>query len=314
MTRKDTVLTTIKDYFLILIGCALYAFSVRVFTVPNDIAPGGLTGIATMINSLFSLPIGILVIAMNIPLFIWGTIEIGPRFLVKSSIATVLSSVLIDIYELIPYTYNGEKILAAVFGGVISGTGLALIFYRGGSTGGTDIIGKCIHKRKPHISMGSIILISDIVVIVMAGIVYKSIENAMYSVIAIFVSTKIIDNFVYGFSRDNGKLMIIITSKPEEVSKEILERSQRGVTIVNGKGAYSHQKRGVLLCAARPSEVFKIKMMITSVDAHAFVIITTATNISGEGFLNTEDLLEKNKELKKQIDEVAKQDEKKKEE
>lgn len=98
MTRKDTVLTTIKDYFLILIGCALYAFSVRVFTAPNDIAPGGLTGIATMINSLFSLPIGILVIAMNIPLFIWGTIEIGPRFLVKSSIATVLSSVLIDIY------------------------------------------------------------------------------------------------------------------------------------------------------------------------------------------------------------------------
>lgn len=307
MSQRDKVLTAIKDYLLIAIGCALYAISVRVFTAPNEIAPGGLTGIATMLNSLFSLPIGITVILMNIPLFIWGTIEIGPRFLLKSSVATILSSVMIDFFELIPYAYSGEKILAALFGGMLSGTGLALIFYRGGSTGGTDIIGKCIHKRKPHISMGSVILAADIVVIVMAGIVYKSIENALYAVIAIFVSTKVIDNFVYGFSRDNGKLMIIITAMPEEISRVILEQSQRGVTIVDGQGAYSRQKRGVLLCAARPSEVFKIKSMISSADPNAFVIITTATTISGEGFLNAEDIIEKNIEVKAKLEELNQQ-------
>ena len=307
MSQRETVLATIKDYVLIVIGCALYALSVRVFTAPNNIAPGGLTGIATMLNSLFSLPIGMMVIVMNIPLFIWGTIENGTRFLLKSSVATILSSVLIDVFEWIPYTYSGETILAALFGGVLSGVGLALIFYRGGSTGGTDIIGKCIHKRKPHISMGSIILATDIVVIVMAGIVYRSIESALYAVIAIFVSTKIIDNFVYGFSRDNGKLMIIITAMPDEISKAILERSQRGVTIVDGQGAYSRQKRGVLLCAARPSEVFKIKSMINMADPNAFVIITTATTISGEGFLNAEDIIEKNKEAKAKLEELSKE-------
>lgn len=307
MSQREKVMTAIKDYLLITIGCALYAISVKVFTAPNNIAPGGLTGIATMVNSLFSLPIGIMVIVMNIPLFIWGTIEIGPRFLLKSSVATILSSVMIDLFELFPYVYSGEKILAALFGGVLSGAGLALIFYCGGSTGGTDIIGKCIHKRKPHISMGSVILVADIIVIVMAGIVYKSIENALYAVIAIFVSTKVIDSFVYGFSRDNGKLMIIITAMPEEISRVILEQSQRGVTIVDGQGAYSHQKRGVLLCAARPSEVFKIKSMISSADPNAFVIITTATTISGEGFLNAEDIIEKNKEAKAKLEELNQQ-------
>ena len=308
MSKREKVVAFIVDYLLILAGSVLYALSVRVFTAPNDIAPGGLTGIATMLNSLFSLPIGIMVIVMNIPLFIWGTVEIGTRFLIKTSVATIVSSVLIDIFELIPYSYTGEKILAALFGGVLSGAGLSLIFYRGGSTGGTDIIGKCIHKRLPHISMGSIILVSDIVVIVMAAIVYHSIESALYAVIAIFVSTKVIDNFVYGFSRDNGKLMIIVTSMPEEISQVILERSQRGVTIVNGEGAYSHQKRGVLLCAARPSEVFKIKSLITAVDTHAFVIITTATTISGEGFLNAEDIIEKNKKAKAILEELNNED------
>ncbi len=308
MTKKERVILFFKDYSIILIGSAIYALSVKVFTAPNDIAPGGLTGIATILNSLFSLPIGVMVIVMNIPLFIWGAIENGTRFLLKTAIATVLSSILIDIFELIPYVYEGEKILAALFGGVLSGIGLAMIFYRGGSTGGTDIIGKCIHKHCPHISMGSIILVSDMAVVAMAAIVYRSIENAMYAIIAIFVSTKIIDSFVYGFSRDNGKLMIIITAIPDEISKVILERSQRGVTVVDGQGAYSRQKRGVLLCAARPSEVFKIKSMITSADPSAFIIITTATTISGEGFLNAEDIMEKNKELKAKLKELEEQD------
>ena len=309
MSKRERIFVFIADYLLIFIGSILYAVSVRVFTAPNEIAPGGLTGIATILNSLFSLPIGIMVIAMNIPLFIWGAAEIGPRFLIKSAIATVLSSVMIDLFELIPYSYTGDKILASLFGGVLMGAGLALIFYRRGSTGGTDIIGKCIHKRRPHMSIGTIILAADIAVVVLSAIVYKSIENALYAVIAIYVSTKIIDSFVYGFSRDNGKLMIIITAIPDEISAVILERSQRGVTVVDGQGAYSRQKRGVLLCAARPSEVYKIKSMITTADPQAFIIITTATTISGEGFLNTEDLIEKNKELKAKLEELVKENE-----
>ncbi len=277
---KDAVL----DYSIIAIGAVLYALSVVVFTSPNNIAPGGLTGIATMLNFMFSLPIGTIMFLMNIPLFIWGAIENGLSFLTKTIIGTAFVSVAIDVLTpFVPY-YTGDTILAAIFGGILNGVGLGFIFYRGGSTGGTDIIALNIHKRMPYISTGNIILIADVITLVMVYFVYNSIESVLYAVVAIFVSIKVIDTISYGTSRGNGKLMFIITNKYSEISKEIMNDLERGVTLLDGEGAYSGEKKRIIMCAVRPQQVFRIQNSVKNIDPNAFIIVTTAGAIRGKGF------------------------------
>lgn len=271
------------DYFLIVVGAAIYALSVDFFTAPNNIAPGGVTGISTILNYLLHTPIGAVTLILNVPLLIWGAVENGWRFILRTIVATALSSVFIDVFAFIPFTYTGEMILAAIFGGLISGFGLGLIFLRGGTTGGTDIIGRNLHKRLPYLSVGTIILICDVVVIAASAVAYGSIESALYAVIAIFTSTKVIDAVVFGFSRDNGKLLIIITSKPDDV-RSVLLAADKGVTLLPAKGGYTEQPRGVILCATHSREVYRVKNTITAADPDAFIITSTATAISGQGF------------------------------
>lgn len=276
----------IKDYLIIASGAVIYAFSVVIFTSPANIAPGGLTGISTMLNYLFSLPIGTLMLIMNIPLLFVGYKIFGKSFFARTIVATVLVSLAIDVLTPFLLPYTGDIMLASLFGGILNGTGLALIFSRGGSTGGTDIIATLVHKNLPHISIGSIILLSDAVIITAAAFVYQSIESALYAVIAIFVSTKIIDIIIYGTSRNNGKLMLVITSHYERILHELLINVSRGVTVLDAKGGYSADNKKLLICALRPNQVFKANMISKSVDPNAFIIITTANTINGTGFIN----------------------------
>lgn len=285
---KNKFMTTLTDYVVMFVGAVIYAASVNTFTSPNDIAPGGLTGIATMLNHLFSLPIGIMILVLNIPLFIWGAVENGKKFLTKTIVATVFVSVIIDVMAPFSYKYEGDTLLAALFGGLLSGIGLAIIFFRGGTTGGTDIIARNIHKHFPHVSMGTVILAADAVIFVAAAIVYQSIESALYAVITIFVSTKVIDTVIYGVAHDNGKLMFIITDKYEELSQAIIEQVGRGVTQLDAHGAYNNDNKKVLMCAVRPSQVHKTKALVNSVDENAFIVVTTANAISGNGFASSE--------------------------
>lgn len=285
---KKKVFDTVVDFLIIFAGALLYALSVNIFTSPNDIAPGGLTGVSTMLNHIFGLPIGIMILVLNIPLFIWGAVENGKKFLTKTIIATVLVSIIIDATAPFVYKYEGDTLLASLFGGLLSGVGLAFIFYRGGTTGGTDIIARNLHKRFPHISMGTVILAADAVIIIAAALVYHSIESALYAVITVFVSTKVIDTIVYGVAHDNGKLMFIVTDKYEELSLVIMEQIGRGVTQLDAHGAYNNDSKKVLLCAVRPSQVHKTKVLVNSVDENAFIIVTTANTISGRGFVSTE--------------------------
>ena len=276
----------LTDCLVIAAGASVYALSVAFFTAPNGIAPGGVTGVATMLNHLIYVPIGATAVILNIPLFIWGAIVNGARFIYRTVIGSVLASVLIDLFSLIPFNYTGSSVLAALFGGLLSGTGLGLIFLRGGSTGGTDIIGRNLHIRYPYLSVGSIILIADAVVIAMAAIVYGSLENALYAVIAIFTSTKVIDAVVFGFSRDNGKLLIIITAESSAVRDALLHGADRGVTVIPARGGYSDEPRGVILCAVHPRDIYRVKNCVSSADPKAFIITATATAISGLGFTN----------------------------
>lgn len=272
------------DGLLFLAGSVLYAVSVDMFTAPNEIAPGGLTGVGTMLNSLFGTPIGTAVLVLNIPLFIWGAVDMGWKFLGKTITATVLVSAMIDILAPFMHVYTGDKMLASIFGGIFSGTALALIFIRGGTTGGTDIVARLINRRAPQFSVGKLILLVDMVVIVAAGFIYGNLESPLYAVISIFVSTKIIDALIYGTSIGTGKMMFIISDQNEEISKEIIANISRGVTKIKSVGGYSGTERQVLLCALSRSEVYKTYDIIHRIDPRAFIIVGEAGEISGEGF------------------------------
>lgn len=280
--------TKIADYSIIAVGALLYAVAVNVFTAPNNIAPGGLTGVATMLNFLFGLPIGTMIFIMNIPLFIWGAVVNGKRFLAKTIIASFLLSVFIDTTVLFIPQYKGDQMLASVFGGLTSGVGLALIFYRGGTTGGTDIIARNIHKKLPFVSMGNIILAADAVVIAAAGFVFGSLESSLYAVISIFVSTKIIDTIVYGVAGDNGKLLFVITSQPHEIANTLMEKIDRGITLLDAHGGYKYDEKKVIMCAVRPQQVHKASMIVRNLDKDAFIVVTTASAIKGNGFKTIE--------------------------
>lgn len=267
-----------------VLGAAVYALSVSFFTAPNEIAPGGVTGLATILNYLIYVPIGVTALLFNIPLLIWGAIESGWRFIIRTMIITAIVSVLIDLFSLFDIAYHGDMIIAAIFGGILSGAGLGLIFLRGGSTGGTDIIARNLNHRFPYLSIGSIVLMSDAVVVALSAIAYGSLENALYAVIAIFTSSKLIDAVVFGLSRDNGKLLIIITALPDEVTAELTGRVNRGVTVLSAQGGYSHMPKGVILCAVRPHDAYRVNSAVITADPSAFIITTTATAISGLGF------------------------------
>lgn len=277
--------TTVIDYAIIACGAFVYGVAVVMFTSPNNIAPGGMTGIATMLNYLFGLPIGTMIFVMNIPLFIWGAIENGASFLTKTVIGTALVSISIDLLKPILPAYTGDALLASIFGGLLDGVGLGFIFYRGGSTGGTDIVSLNIHKHFPHITTGSIILISDIFVLILAFFVYGRLESVLYALTAIFVSIKMIDTISYGTSRGNGKLIFIVTSNYRAISTLILNTIERGVTLLEGEGAYSGEKKKIVMCAVRPQQVHKITTAVHKIDSKAFIIVTTAGAISGEGFI-----------------------------
>ena len=276
--------TLVLDGLFFVAGALIDAVAVNVFTAPNHIAPGGITGIGTMLNYLFQTPIGMVNMIINIPIIIWAIIEIGYKLVAKSIAAIIVFSVAIDTLALVLPAYDGNPFLAASFGGVLEGIGLALVFMRGSTTGGTDMIARLLGKHFRHLSMGKLMLAVDLIVIAASALVYQKLESALYAIIAIFVSTRIIDTILYGTDSGNGKLYFIISKKSDEIRRRILEDIDRGVTIIPIQGGYSGQDGEMLLCAVRRYEVAKINDIIHTADRDAFVIVGEAGEITGEGF------------------------------
>lgn len=283
--RSESVKSFLKDIVFYVAGAVLYAASVDIFTAPNNIAPGGLIGVATMVNHLTDLPIGTVVMALNVPIFIMGFFAIGKSYMLKSLFCTVMSSVAIDLLALVVPVYKGEPLLAAIFGGVLSGAGLGLVFIRGSSTGGTDIIARVLGKYKPHITQGKMILIFDFIVICGAAWVY-GFEQALFAVIMVYVSTKVIDIVLYGSG--DGNVLFIVTGQPDVIKAAVMSSLDRGVTVLKGEGAYSGAQRDVLMCAVAPNEVYKIRVLVKKADPKAFMIVGKADQILGEGFKSIE--------------------------
>ncbi len=284
LNAKSKAKTLSLDFLFFLAGSMIDAVAINVFTAPNHIAPGGVTGIGTMLNYLFQTPIGVVNMLINIPIVIWAILEIGYKLVAKSIAAIIIFSVAIDTMGLFLPVYDGNPLLAAIFGGALEGIGLALVFMRGSTTGGTDMIARLLGRRFRHLSMGKLMLAVDLVIIAASALVYQQLESALYAIIAIFVSTRIIDTLLYGTDAGNGKMYFIISKKNEEIKQKILEQIDRGVTVIPIEGGYSGQEGAMLFCAVRRYEVAKINDIIHTTDRDAFVIVGEAGEITGEGF------------------------------
>lgn len=281
MEKKEIL----KDILNDVAGLFLFASGIYVFTSKNQIAPGGVSGIATLVNYLTGIPIGLTSFFINVPLLVLAFIFIGKRFVVRTLTSVVILSFMLDIGVIWLPVYQENELLAAIFGGVCLGIGLSIVFMRESSTGGGDILGKLVQLKHPYLSIGKILLVMDCIVISMSAFVYKNIESAMYGMITMFITTKIVDAFLE--TCDRGELLFIMCSKSSEIAQEITHQLRRGATFLNGRGAYTGNSKEVLIVAVKKREVYKAKTLINYIDPNAFIVATEAGEILGEGFKST---------------------------
>ena len=284
--KKNDVKQTIIDYIIIAIGAFIFSFGIAMFTSPNNIAPGGVSGIGTMLNHLFNIPIGSVIIAVNIPLFIFSFKKFGRSFFKKSLFATFLTSSLIDILPFIlekHYIYS--PLLASIFGGVSIGVGVGIIFLRGGTTGGADILAKLIRLKYPHFSLGTLVFIIDAIIVISTLFVYGSIEALLYSTVSFFVTSRAVDAIIFGAAR--SKMLLIITTQPQQIAKRIMNDIQHGVTLIPASGGYTNEEKTILLSVVRPNEVAEINKIVKEIDRSAFTVITESNEVFGYGFQNS---------------------------
>ncbi len=269
----------ISGYLQILAGCVLGAAAYPAFLVPNNIAPGGLTGIATILNYLFRWPVGTVSLLLNIPLFIIGYRSMGRVFAFRSLIATALFSVLIDVLPIHPV--STDPLLGTLFGGVVLGVGLGLILRGGATTGGTDMIARMVHRKLPFISVGMFLFALDCLVVLGAAVAIGT-EQALYAFINIYVCSKVIDAVMMGFG--GNKACFIMSQRWERITARLMDEVGRGVTHLEARGAYSGKSQPVVLCVAARQEIMAVKRIVREEDEKAFLFITEAHEALGEGF------------------------------
>lgn len=272
----------IVDILYFFTGAIIYSVSVNMFLSPNGISPGGFTGVAAVINHITNIPTGAMLFAFNIPVLILGYIKMGGMFILKTSFVTVLVSLSLDVSAKLLPIIRADGILVSMFGGILMGIGLSLILLRGATTGGVDIIAKFINRKYRHLSVGKIILMADGVVILLNALVYKNAESALYSIVAMYMGTRLMDVLLYG--ADKGKIIYIITNSPDEICNEINHNVGRGVTKLSVTGAYTGEKKIMLMCTVRIHEVAAIHDIVKQCDDRAFMVVSDAGEIIGEGF------------------------------
>lgn len=282
LSKYEKIKIWIIDIIVVLFGTAIDSAGVYFFTAAADIAPGGVVGIATVLNKTLGFPIGTVSLAINVPLIILGFIYLGKKLIIKTIISLLAFTVFVDyIFPMFP-SYQGETLMCAIFGGVLIGAGLGIVYTREATTGGMDIVNRLIQKGMPHVKLGTIIFCTDAAVIAFATIAFRNINIGLYSAIATFLSAKVIDSVIYGTAR--CKLLFIVTERPHAISEEIL-KMHRGVTIMNAHGAYTNTDKSVIMCATAKNQYYKVRKIVTQNDEKAFIIITDAGQVLGNGFL-----------------------------
>lgn len=286
---KQKALMLTWKYVLVVLGSFVYSVSFQCFLFPNEIVAGGVTGIAMIVNYFTHWPIGLLVVVMNVPLFLVAWRHLGTDVLIGSLAGMGISSAFVDIMATTDIVLTHDPMLAAIIGGVIKGAGLGMVYYYGATTGGIDIVAKLLRKRYPQFNFGTIVLVLDAAIIGGFALVVGNYESAMYSVIAMFVVTKVIDLVLYGL--DNSCVVYIISEKSDALIQEITSgHVHRGVTVLEGVGAYSHKEKHVIMCVIKRTQIGELRRAIRNLDEGAFVIVTDAKNVFGKGFESISEL------------------------
>ena len=280
---RNKVLKILRDYGLITVSCLLYALAFNCFFQPNNLAMGGFTGFAQVLNRLIPwLPIGITVFVMNVPLMIIGVKKQGWNLLFSSVFAISVSSAMVDAMAALVEFPTMDPLLACLYGGVLMGISLGLMMLKNATTGGTELAARLLKYVIRNLSIGKLCLVIDVTVVSFYALTFKSLDSALYGVVAMYVCSIAMDMVVYGSV--NAKLAYIISDRCEEITERLL-KMELGGTILSGKGAFTGNSKNILMCAAKPAKIARIKAVVAEIDPEkAFVIVTDAKEVYGEGF------------------------------
>lgn len=270
-----------KDYLLITAGAAIYAVGVSLFLDPNNLAPGGVTGISIMVNRFVNISTGTLILVLNIPVLLLGMIKFGWRFLITTCYSLLMISIFTNLFA--PFgAATEDALLAAIAGGSLVAVGIGLTFKAGATSGGTDIIVKCLRLKFKHLKSSFLFMAVDAAVVAASAIVFQNLNTAMYAGMAVFISSLVMDMVLYG--RDGAKLIYIISDKPDRITKRLLDDLGVGATYIDGSGAYSNMDKKIIMCVMRKQIAPQAEDIVKEEDKDAFMIVTSANEIFGEGY------------------------------
>jgi len=270
-----------KKYINITIGALLFALSVNLFLVPAKIVTGGLTGIATIFYHTVGLPTYTVIAVGNILFFIIAWFTLGKRFVFNSLYGMAISTLFVSVTDFLP-AMTDDPMLSAIFGGIIMGAGIGLAFINGGTTGGTDVISRIIQHYRPHMSIGTIMMAIDFVIIGISYIVFKDMKLIMFGIISLFVTNAVIDGLIAHLN--SGVFVIIVSKNSQKLKKAIINEVERGVTVIDGYGGYSNEKKQILMCVMKKYDLENLKRITDMNEKDAFMIVTSSKEVLGSGF------------------------------
>ena len=271
--------TELKQDVLMVVGLLLMMLSYNFFFVPNQLAPGGVTGLATIIYYLWGVPVGLMSAVINIPLFLISYKRMGRAFAARSLAAMLLLSLFLDTFP--SFAMTEDLLLATIVGGALLGAGLALVLMGNASTGGTDLASAVINRLFPHLSFGTILLVIELCIVTFSGFVFGA-QNALYAGVSLFLTSYIVDMLQEGVA--TSRLFFIISPQSGRIAQRIMTELERGVTALSGKGLYSGSDTSVIFSVVSKKEVHAVKKIVHEEDPHAFVVLTVANETMGEGF------------------------------
>lgn len=281
MNQKE-LLRQLKNALLIALGCALFSLGFDLFLQPNQINVGGVSGIGQLLTHLTGFgSVALWSVLINVPLFLVSIRGVGKKFFVGSLCGMLLSNLFLSLFERIPAPVT-EPLLATLYGGLLTGLGLGLVFVAGASTGGVDIVARLLRPSFPNFPIGRIMLAIDIVTVTLTGVVFGDINKALYSAVTLYVCSMVLDGVVYGL--DYSVVALVISDQHQTICQEITRKLDRGVTILRGQGYYSGQDKRVILCAIKKRQAAELKELVMGIDPAAFVILQEAHQVVGEGF------------------------------
>lgn len=286
MERDAKFKKLIIKFILLTVGAVVYSMGIAVFLDPNNLAPGGATGVAIILSRLTSLKTGTLVMLINLPILAFGWWRFGTKFILSTIYVTFVSSFFINLMdEHIIEKYGvvtHDLLLSGVIGGALMAIGIAIVFRQGATTGGTDIIIRALRQKYKHIKSGTIFIITDAIIVSASAVIFRNIEFALYAAITIVVSNFVLDSVLYG--GDSAKLLYIISNNQEKIGKRILDELEIGITYLKAEGAYTQNDRKVIMCICRKYNYTKIREIIKEEDINAFFIVSNANEVFGDGY------------------------------